>query len=145
MCEVAPLPEPDDTVTDSTIDDLPVMEWELVERRIRLPEDLRDALQLPVSALRWSAAKHAKVLREHHADRAVILDLEQSLSMWKAAGPQIGCDDTWLVLLVYRDRQYIVVIGCDRSGSHNVVTVFGTTDSGYVQRRMSQPGIVRRD
>ncbi len=119
-------------------DDLPVLAWEDVSRRVRLPDDLREALGLQVTLLRWSSIKYTEVVTKHAIDLPVIEQLEEHLEMWTHAGPQADREDAWTVLFDLGSKTYLVSIGRDRSGSHNLVTVFGTNDPGYVARRRQQ-------
>lgn len=52
-------------------DDLSILAWEDVLRRVRLPDDLREALGLPVSRLRWSSIKYTEVVTKHAIDLPV--------------------------------------------------------------------------
>lgn len=123
-------------------DDLPVLAWEDVSRRVRLPDDLREALGLPVSQLRWSSTKFRRVIQEHSKDATIILALEAHLQHWECAGPQAGREGTWQVIFRVNTRAYIAFIGRDERNSYNMVTVFGTKREAFVKRRSGEPGMV---
>lgn len=121
-----------------------MLSWEDVARRVTIPAELREILGLPVATFKWSKEKLARVQSTHRHDLAVIERLEMHLQNWVAAGPQEGREFTWQVIFIVEERTYIAFIGCDESGSCNMVTVFGTTKTGFIARRTAQPGMVRK-
>ena len=119
-------------------DELPILEWEDPERRVRLPRSLQQRLGLPVATLRWSREKYAQVVIKHAVDLPVLLELEVCLEARSYAGRQHGRDDGWTVLFEYGSKTYFVSIGRDHAGSYNMVTAYGSNDPGYIDRRKGQ-------
>ena len=121
---------------------LPVLEWEIAERRVVLPVDLQIVLQLETSVLRWRRSKYEKVAREHaqQVEQRVLLDLDHHLDRWERAGPEPGKSETWRVFFRVEGRWVLVVIGRDREGSTNVVTLYSPSDNRYLVNMIAKGG-----
>jgi hypothetical protein len=116
---------------------LPVTDWEAPEHRVVLPSSLQDALGYETPILRWSRAKRARNIRDHPADLVVIERLNDVLPLVERAGPDFRpgrCES--LAFLWHESRLYRVVVGPDRSGSFNVVSVYGTDRAAEIRRWM---------
>jgi hypothetical protein len=122
------------------------MEWEAPAYRVVLPENLQEALGFETSVLRWSRKKRDQTLREHPADRGVIDTLNDLLPLVSRAGidPRPGRNES-RSFFEYQGHLYRVVMGPDRSGSVNVVSVYGTSKPSEIrrwQRDMASEGMI---
>jgi len=74
-----------------TGDDLPAMEWELVDQRKDLPIGLQGALGIPVRTIRVSRGIDIKIRTKHAASVPSYESLNELLTSWKyAGGDQMG-------------------------------------------------------
>lgn len=129
-------------------DVLPVLEWEVAEHRVVLPEDLQPVLACPVPVLRWASIKYRSVVAKHERDRPVIENLDGYLNEWEWVGEETGAYIGQHRVLIQDDMQrwYTVTIGEDRNGSYNIITVFGGSDRGFLgNRKRHRKNIVRRE
>lgn len=107
-------------------DTLPVMDWEIPEKRVVLPESLQRALDLPdAPVLRWDAVKYRTVVTKHVRDLPIIDDLSRHLDQWAYVGTETVTGNVRVLFSVDR-RWYAVSIG-ERQGGHTVISVFGGT------------------
>jgi hypothetical protein len=104
-----------------------VAPWEDWEHRILLPASLQGVLGFASPVLRWSRVKRERCLQDHPADRDVIERIGDLLALVECAGvdPRQGRME-FLAFFWYRARLYRVVMGHDRRGSQNMITVYGT-------------------
>ena len=91
-------------------------------------------LENPV--VRWSERKRTQVIEKHKRDRTIILNIDHFLAQRKYIGKESGKQNTFRVLLEHEDRCYTVVIGRDRLGEINIVTVFGSSKSSFRRNRL---------
>jgi hypothetical protein len=119
---------------------LPVMEWEAAEHRVVVPLHLQVALGLEVAVLRWASVKYLKVVRDHHQriEQEQRDQIERCLDSWEWAGPQPEKADVWRVFYQYAGRWGLMVVGRDRNGSVNVVTMLSPKNPH------SLPNMIRR-
>lgn len=136
--------DPAENPLSPNAEELPVLHWEFVERRVRISSELQKVLGIPVSTLRWSRQKFEAVCTDHRRDLKIIENIESHLRDWQAAGPEEGHPQTWQVIFTVEKRTCIAIIGCDGEGSFNMVTVFGTKKKGFIERRSTQPGMTMK-
>lgn len=118
---------------------LPILEWEIAERRVVVPTGLQASLTLPTPAvLRWAAVKYRNVTIKHDRDRVVANSLSPYLEQWVFHGEELGPKPGYQRILFQDEnrRWYAVSIGPDRNGSHNMITVMGSTESNFVRNRL---------
>jgi hypothetical protein len=114
---------------------LPVLEWESPLHRVVIPYALQLALNLEVPVLRWSSFKRDRIIREHAADTEVIETINRYLPNVRIAGPDPRPNRReFLAFFEANERWYRAVFGIDRSGSVNIVSVYGTNKPPEIRR-----------
>lgn len=128
-------------------DELPVLEWEMPEHRVVLPEELRHLCGFDVPVLRWARSKYQRVLERHiqPVEQQVLRDLSEHLGGWIRAGLEPGKTDVWRVFFQVEDRWCVAVLGRDRNGSHNVVTMHSPSDRNYLPNMMAKGNYAARE
>jgi hypothetical protein len=129
-------------------DILPVLEWECAEHRVVLPEELQRALGLSSPVLRWSSIKYRAIAESHARDRTIVHELTRYLSNWSFIGeePEPHAGQYRVLFHDDRGRWYALTLGIDRNGSHNVITIFGGSDSGFLRNRLRRlVNVVKRE
>jgi hypothetical protein len=121
-------------------DNLPILEWEIAEERVVLPEDLQILLGLETPVLRWRRSKYEQVMVDHDQpiEQRARRHLSAWLSRWERAGAEPGKSETWRVFLREAGRWVVVVIGRDREGSLNLITVHSPSDKKYVPNMLAK-------
>jgi hypothetical protein len=57
---------------------------------------------------------------------------------WLLAGPEPGKADKWRVFFQIEQRWCVAVIGRDRNGSYNVITMHSPSDRNYLPNMMAK-------
>lgn len=121
-----------------TGDDVPVMEWELVDQRKELPIDLQQALGIPVRTIRVPKDIDTKIRTKHAECMALYEALNELLPGWSHAGTDPTNADTWQIYIPGTGQHWLaVVIGRDQNGSHNLISLFTIRDRN-VRNRLKQ-------
>ncbi|MCC6705479.1 MAG: hypothetical protein IT334_11420 [Thermomicrobiales bacterium] len=114
---------------------LPITEWEDAYQRLVLPERVQISLALDQAVIRWARVKRAQVLNEHPSDVADIERIEELMKRLLAAGRDPRKNRSEFLLFCGDDRKmFRVVIGLDKAGSLNIVTVFATDREKEIRR-----------
>lgn len=140
--EIVPPPLSDAESTETV--EFPYVEWEMAIWRVTIPEDLRQPLGLPTSVVRTPVAIDAKIRANHARDVTQYESLSEHLLRWQRAGLDPREPDKWNIFFVDQGRWFTVVIGRDRNGSLNPVSVHSTNDEVYLQRRWARGNFVER-
>jgi hypothetical protein len=121
-------------------DELPVLPWEAPEHRVVIPEDLGRLLGVEVAVLRWARSKYQRVLERHSQPIEVrVLHMPSAhIAGWLLAGPGPGKADKWRVFFQIEQRWCVAVIGRDRNGSYNVITMHSPSDRNYLPNMMAK-------
>ena len=115
-------------------DSLPVTEWETPAQRVVVPQHLQQYLGATPAVLRWSAVKFHRVLVDHAHDKQVIQNLSRYLDRWAYAGRERKQEHFRVLFQDEDERWYSCTIG-ELLGSHNVVTVFGSSARDFLPKR----------
>lgn len=103
---------------------LPVLEWEAAEYRVVLPAWLQEALGISVPVLRWSRAKRALVLTRHGDVGLRLVRLTELLNGVEWAGREPREAASWRIMFRDERRWFQAIIGEDKLGRTNMVTVY---------------------
>lgn len=87
--------------------------------------------------LRISENKWESMQLPHARDRHVVADISRFIIRWRYHGEERGYAERMRVLFPDDDgRWYAPTLGVDRQGSTNVVTVFGSSEKGFLENRL---------
>lgn len=103
---------------------LPVLEWEAAEYRVVVPAWLQAMLKIDFPVLRWSSAKRSRVLVEHADVAPYVANLTEMLDRIAWAGREPGRPPTWRMMFRDEGRWFQVVVGEDKLGRTNMITVY---------------------
>lgn len=124
--------------------DVPPVEWEDVGARKTLPPELQQLIGASTPTLRVAQTVVRKIRELHARDLPEFEQLDRHLRDWERAGEDPrGHDDPryqdiWNVFFRDRGRTFIVVIGKDRGGSFNVVSVYSADNMSYFVKRWAR-------
>jgi hypothetical protein len=112
-------------------DPLPYLEWELTQERFRIPVDLQQVLRLPTALVRIGIDIDRKQRTKHVRTLDLYLQRQSLLMNWEywREHPSHPSGTRWEVLqfVVAGNERHavpvIVVLGTDRRGSLNLITI----------------------
>ena len=121
-------------------EELPILSWEAPEHRIVLPSDLQRLCDFDGPVLRWAKSKYQRVVEQHSQpiELLVFRDPSSHISGWLRAGPEPGRAERWRVFFQVEHRWFVAVIGRDRNGSQNIVTIHSPSDRNYLPNMMAK-------
>ena len=79
-------------------------------------------------------SKYERNLKDYPGDQQQLDNLSTHLKNWEKAGKQPGKDNTWNVFFREEGRWFMAVIGCDKNGNYNLVTLYSARESYFVKR-----------
>lgn len=126
-------------VPRSRDDELPIVEWEVKERRASIPFHLRLALGIEPSILRVPRTVDQKIRQRHPRVIPIYESLSQAIGRWEYAGTSRHSERTYEILVGDAiGRSVLIVIGFDKNESLNLVTIYypRASNSENKQRQM---------
>lgn len=115
-------------IPDRPTNDPPMVDWEIVAQRKRLPADLQELIGAPGGVIRVSAGIDNKERYKHSDTAELYRDLDKVLESWEFMR-HVPEERKWEIVQFITDAKggdpwpLLTVIGLDQAGSYNLVSM----------------------
>lgn len=124
------------------VDVLPVESWEVPDRRVQIPHDIRQVIGARTNVLRVSQTVDDKIRQKHRSSITFYEQATATMASWVRLVEQRKEHPNWEIFIRLGDQWIVAVIGRNRdTDDYNLISMYKVRPQ-YVHTR-SADGIVR--